>query len=363
MSPLIQPLPDGPLDIVGDVHGELAALQTLIRRLGGDPDTGVLARPLVFVGDLVDRGPDSLGVLRLVRRLVDAGSAHCVVGNHELNLLQGQRKEGNGWFFGDSDDGYQWRDALGQGHHINFDSVLAPADGIADLLAFMDTLPLVLVRPDLRVVHACWHPPSIAALPLAAATGGLANAAEDRVDQALNAEGVLTAAAAERRAFLGLLDPGTRPDRHLPNEQTRNARQQNDNPVRVLTSGLEQPVAPGDHFFAGGRWRFVARSRWWDRYDDDVAVVVGHYWRRRRAPIPGKIDVFQTPAPWDWAGPRGSVFCIDYSVGRRFLQRALGGPGAGGFFGGLAALRWPERTLVFDDREDVIETRGFGWGG
>ena len=128
----------------------------------------------------------------------------------------------------------------------------------------------------------------------------------------------------------------------------------------MLTSGLEQLIEPGSHFFVGGRWRFVARAPWWEAYDEDAAVVVGHYWRRREAPVPGKVDVFRAESPWHWAGPRGTVFCVDYSVGRRFIQRAFRGTGPEGFAGGLAALRWPERHVVFDDREGEIRTQGFG---
>ena len=45
-------------------------------------------RTAVFVGDLVDRGPDSPGVLRLVMGMVAAGTALCVAGNHEAKLLR-----------------------------------------------------------------------------------------------------------------------------------------------------------------------------------------------------------------------------------------------------------------------------------
>ncbi|MGI5246239.1 polynucleotide kinase-phosphatase [Dactylosporangium sp. CA-139066] len=78
----------GPFDIIGDVHGCLAELKTLLTRLGyvdgGHPE----GRTAVFVGDLVDRGPDSPGVLRLVMSMVAAGTALCVSGNHEAKLLR-----------------------------------------------------------------------------------------------------------------------------------------------------------------------------------------------------------------------------------------------------------------------------------
>lgn len=90
--PLIGSLFDGPIDIVGDIHGECGALLSLLDRLGydgqGEHPEG---RRLVFIGDLVDRGPDSPGVLRLVRQLVQRKRAQCVLGNHELNLLRGER--------------------------------------------------------------------------------------------------------------------------------------------------------------------------------------------------------------------------------------------------------------------------------
>ncbi len=86
----------GPFDIIGDVHGCRSELETLLTRLGyrihrdaaGRPDGAghPEGRTAVFVGDLVDRGPDSPGVLRLVMGMVAAGTALCVPGNHENKL-------------------------------------------------------------------------------------------------------------------------------------------------------------------------------------------------------------------------------------------------------------------------------------
>ncbi|GAA4816587.1 polynucleotide kinase-phosphatase [Streptomyces ziwulingensis] len=73
----------GPFDIIGDVHGCASELETLLGRLGYTDGTHPEGRTAVFVGDLVDRGPDSPGVLRRVMSMVKSGSALCVPGNHE----------------------------------------------------------------------------------------------------------------------------------------------------------------------------------------------------------------------------------------------------------------------------------------
>jgi polynucleotide kinase-phosphatase len=76
----------GPFDIIGDIHGCSSELETLLGKLGYTDGVHPEGRTAVFVGDLVDRGPDSPGVLRRVMGMVAAGSALCVPGNHENKL-------------------------------------------------------------------------------------------------------------------------------------------------------------------------------------------------------------------------------------------------------------------------------------
>ncbi|MBX6751465.1 MAG: AAA family ATPase, partial [Micromonosporaceae bacterium] len=88
----------GPFDIIGDVHGCRAELELLLERLGYTIARDDLGRAVdavhpegriaVFLGDLVDRGPDTPGVLRLVMGMVGAGHALCVMGNHEDKLIR-----------------------------------------------------------------------------------------------------------------------------------------------------------------------------------------------------------------------------------------------------------------------------------
>ncbi|RMB79733.1 polynucleotide kinase-phosphatase [Streptomyces shenzhenensis] len=84
----------GPFDIIGDVHGCSAELDALLGKLGYTDGVHPDGRTAVFVGDLVDRGPDSPGVLRRVMAMAAAGSALCVPGNHENKYgryLKGRR--------------------------------------------------------------------------------------------------------------------------------------------------------------------------------------------------------------------------------------------------------------------------------
>jgi protein phosphatase len=73
----------GPFDIIGDIHGCSSELESLLGKLGYNDGAHPEGRTAVFVGDLVDRGPDSPGVLRRVMSMVKSGNALCVPGNHE----------------------------------------------------------------------------------------------------------------------------------------------------------------------------------------------------------------------------------------------------------------------------------------
>ncbi len=82
----------GPFDIIGDIHGcfdELTALLTeLGYRVDGSAVTPPEGRKAVFLGDLVDRGPNTPDVLRLVMGMVETGTGLCVPGNHDIKLLR-----------------------------------------------------------------------------------------------------------------------------------------------------------------------------------------------------------------------------------------------------------------------------------
>ena len=83
----------GPFDIIGDVHGCYDELTALLVKLGYAPGAQSVwrhpeSRRVIFLGDLVDRGPRVPECLRLAMDMVAAGTALCVPGNHEMKLLK-----------------------------------------------------------------------------------------------------------------------------------------------------------------------------------------------------------------------------------------------------------------------------------
>jgi protein phosphatase len=86
----------GPFDVIGDVHGCYPELMHLLEQLGYKVEAGAdgpsvippEGRKTIFLGDLVDRGPDIPAVLRLVMGMVKSGRAFCVPGNHDMKLMR-----------------------------------------------------------------------------------------------------------------------------------------------------------------------------------------------------------------------------------------------------------------------------------
>jgi len=74
---------------IGDIHGRLDCLEALLAQIDADPDRGDRRVILIFLGDLIDRGPDSRGVVERVMALCAASAdVHCLCGNHEELLLE-----------------------------------------------------------------------------------------------------------------------------------------------------------------------------------------------------------------------------------------------------------------------------------
>lgn len=148
-------------DIIGDIHGEADALEALLTLLGYRERQGIWRHPdrqAVFLGDFIDRGPRQLDTIRIVRRMIDAGSAMGIMGNHEFNAIA--------WYT--KDPHYPERNLRSHDVPANYkhhEAFLRATDGKPalhkELIDWFMTLPLWLEFPGFRVVHACWHDDSM----------------------------------------------------------------------------------------------------------------------------------------------------------------------------------------------------------
>jgi hypothetical protein len=339
---LVGALFDGPIDVVGDVHGELRALHKLLTRLGynrhGEHPQG---RRLIFIGDLCDRGPDSPGVIALVRRLVERDLAQCVAGNHELNVLRRKEKDGNHWFFGKSR-----KEGFGQ-------CVPIEQHEQAAIHEFFNSLPVVLERHDLRLVHAAWDAEAVE--KARRSTLGVLEfyfAEEKRIDIEVRATGLKEANARDWERYGDCLRDKEATVPFLENIGRYDEIYQMGNSIKVTTSGVERVA--NCQFFAGGRWRMTKRVPWWQEYQGQTPVLFGHYWRWLQSSshalyCKGQPPLFDGIPPKSWLPTKDEerAFCLDYSVGNRFKERMEKRQAK--FHGQLAAMRWPERELVFDE--------------
>ena len=117
-----------PLHAIGDLQGCCAPLQSLLAALPANA-------PLRFVGDLINRGPDSLSTLRQVIALCETGRARTVLGNHDIHLLAvaaGVRKPGK-------------RDTIAE--------ILAAPDS-DQLITWLRHQPLAIFENGFLMVHA-----------------------------------------------------------------------------------------------------------------------------------------------------------------------------------------------------------------
>ncbi|HYN32013.1 MAG TPA: metallophosphoesterase [Ilumatobacteraceae bacterium] len=150
----------GGYDIIGDVHGCATALKELLDVLGYrvNGSSGAYEHPdrqAIFVGDLVDRGTEHVDVLQIVKRMTDGGSAQIVMGNHEFNAIayDTPHPDRSGEFL-------RPRNAKNSKQHKAFLEQV-DADASAEYLEWFMSFPLWLDLGEVRLIHACWHEPSM----------------------------------------------------------------------------------------------------------------------------------------------------------------------------------------------------------
>lgn len=299
-----------PYDLVGDIHGQGDKLEGLLAHLGYRLRDGAYRHPsrtAIFLGDFIDRGPRQLDCVRIVRRMVDAGSALAIMGNHEFNAIA--------WHTPDPDAPGEYLrphggdvGAKNRHQHEDFLAAVEQDPGLhQELIDWFLTLPLWLDLPGLKAVHACWHEDHMRSL-----------ASVLTPQRKLTPAAVIAASRRNSPEYLA---------------------------VETLTKGIEVPLPHGHAFHdKSGYRRDNVRIRWWDessttyrdlalmpeearlrlpdlplppgikpRASDVRPVFFGHYWMQGR-PAP------QTPI----------AACLDYSAGMD---------------GDLVAYRWDGEPL------------------
>jgi bis(5'-nucleosyl)-tetraphosphatase (symmetrical) len=113
---------------VGDIQGCAPSLKALVKKIPKKSN-------MIFLGDLVNRGPDSLGALRQLKSLQESGRAECILGNHDLHLLA-------------IDAGLRNTKGLD-----TVDAILKAADR-KDLIHWMRNRPMALSNGKILAVHA-----------------------------------------------------------------------------------------------------------------------------------------------------------------------------------------------------------------
>ncbi len=290
-------------DVIGDIHGHADALKALLRRMGYTVSRGSWrypgnSRKAIFLGDYIDRGPDSPGVIGIVRAMVEAGDAIALMGNHEYNAVLWHTVDAAGAPLRSHNVAHRKQ------HQATLDAYHREAPGLTrgtspslrEAIRWFRSLPLYYEDDSIRAVHAVWDDQSIAVL-----RGN---------PRALMDESFLLRSA----------DPATREHEA----------------IETLLKGIEIPIPGGRSFLdKEGTRRARTRIRWWESppidpvpfprialppadteladllvssgelpvigYTDDRPVFFGHYWLTGPPRLQGE-----------------RVACVDYSI-------ALGG--------------------------------------
>lgn len=311
----------GTIDIIPDIHGQIAKLRAGLSALGWrrgpagwrHPEPG---RSIVFLGDFIDRGLENGAVIHVVRDLIDSGKARTVMGNHELNAIHFHTEH--------PDTGRPLRPHSGKNlrqHRTFLDEFPIGASETREVLTWMRSLPLFLEAEGFRAVHACWVDSSINQLRSITGNGMLS---EEQLVRASNPADELF------------------------------------HPVEEVTKGPEHRLPDGLSFNdKDGTHRDHVRLQWWNagaRTWREIAISVPVSDELPDLPLPERLMAQTYPAHerpvffghyWLSGEPviqRPNALCLDYSAGKD---------------GPLVTYEFqPGETLLSSDRIRVHEIPG-----
>lgn len=275
------------IDLIGDIHGHADKLEELLIKLeykrykkGFKHDI----RKVIFVGDYIDRGPNNLRVIEIVRNMVDAGNAIALCGNHEHNAICFNTKIENGYLREHNIKNYNQ-------HAETLKQYLGKQNQYNETIEWFKSLPLFYEAENFRAVHATWEEKSIRYLKENTNHGILSN-----------------------EQYFDLID-----------EQSALFKA-----VGITCKGKEEKLPKGKSFIdKDGTERNEIRIKWWlnpsktsfkeisivenlglseellkngneDYYDENqIPVFFGHYW------LKGEPNLY-----------RNNICCLDYSVAK-----------------------------------------------
>lgn len=302
------------IDVIPDVHGQARKLEAALAALGYRERDGAWRhdaprRTALFLGDLIDGkpgyAPEEARTLGIARAMMEAGTALCLMGNHELNAIH---------FHTTGSDGAPLRPHCkkNRDQHAAF---LAEhplgSDAAREAIAWMETLPVAIEAHGLRATHACWSEDHIAVLRAAGETREVPGGT------AIHLSSEALHAAAGRDVALH-------------------------EAVEVVLKSPEFDLPDGRSFRdKDGNERHAVRLKWWERAltwreaamsvpdgqasnlpDADLPpgaaatiyppgappVVFGHYWMAWPHDLPGAPDAPRPHAP--------NALCLDFSAGK-----------------------------------------------
>lgn len=300
-------------DMIGDVHGHATELERLLTKMGYRAVEGVWQhdqRTAVFLGDFIDRGPRQLDTLKIVRGMVESGSALAVMGNHEFNAIA--------FYLPDPTSPGEHLRPRSHKHRRQHEAFLREISEDsaehADWINWFLTLPLWLDLGELRIVHACWHSPIIDKtqqhlgggyltkdfMPLACQSGGSSS-------RPFGADGRAPKGGSELFHCLEILLKGIEVE--LPTGSTFSDSDGFERDCARVRWWLDHPTSYRDGALAV-KEKDVLPDEWLPSavlkgHDGGSPIFVGHYWLTGRpAPLTHKIA------------------CVDYSVARNGTMAA-----------------------------------------
>ena len=150
---------EGPVDgydIIGDVHGEAELLERLLDQLGYRAHERGFRHPdrkAIFVGDVLDRGPNIPRAIEIVNAMVECGDGYAVLGNHELGALAIH-------YLGEQLSEPE-REAFYRQYITTVAAFAGRSASLQEHLERIRDWPMYIECPGFRVVHACWNPAAV----------------------------------------------------------------------------------------------------------------------------------------------------------------------------------------------------------